>query len=75
MVALPSIFHRATTTERAPAANEILMVLQEVDFFPLSKTPNCLCLNSDYKGGPYGEYYVKRLSQIECVLNTSALLL
>ena len=40
MVALSSISHRATNTERAPAANEILMVLQEVDFFPLSKTPN-----------------------------------
>ena len=40
MVALSSISHRETNTERAPAANEIFMVLQEVDFLPLSKTPS-----------------------------------
>ena len=151
MVALSSISHRETNTERAPAANEIFMVLQEVDFLPLSKTPSftssvilqsgekqqqqklvkmnsvirnnlntiqqnnsqgrrkvtecinqssrfvkedrlqanllhrdasgsdlkkehCLYLSSDYKVGLYKEYYGKRLSQIECVLNTSALL-
>ena len=30
---------------------------------------HCLYLNSDYKVGPYDKYYLKLLSQSECVLN------
>ena len=44
MVALSFISNRATNTERAPAANEILIVLQDVDFIPLSKTDQVLPL-------------------------------
>ena len=30
---------------------------------------HCLYLNSDYKVGPYDKYYLKLLSQSECVFN------
>ena len=40
MVALSSISHRATNTERAPATKEILRVSREVDFCPLWETPS-----------------------------------
>ena len=38
------------------------------------KKEHCLYLNSDYKVCPYDKYYLNRLSQIDCVLNISALL-
>ena len=38
------------------------------------KKEHCPYVNSDYIVGPYDKYYLKWLSQIECVLNTSALL-
>ena len=37
------------------------------------KKEHCLYLNSYYTVGPYENYYLSRLSQIECVLNTSTL--
>ena len=47
MVALSSISHTANNTERAPAATEILMVLREVDFCPLSETPSFTSVFND----------------------------
>ena len=47
MVALSSIFHRATNTERAPAAKEILMVVREKDFYSLSETPSFASVFND----------------------------
>ena len=47
MVALSSISHRETNTEQAPAAKEILIVLQEEDFYPLSETPSFTSVFND----------------------------
>ena len=41
------ISHRATNTERAPVVKEILMVLREADFCPLSETPSFTLVFND----------------------------
>ena len=47
MVALSSMFHSATKTERTQPAKEIFMVLRQVDFCPLWETPTFTSVLND----------------------------
>ena len=89
MLALSSISHRDTNTERAPAVKEIVIVLREVDVCPLSETPSFTSVFSDAKNNNNKlvqmnsvilnnlntiQYYSKRRHKVtECITNHHAL--